>query len=308
MPRCLSTLQFSHSNRYHNSHLYIIDVSQSVEHDHPSAFDFLRSDIRNIDEYFTKKSGGEVRTLGGKGTFEFIVNEKLWKWDEVTKERVVVEEKERDDEEEEEEWKDVVRSWLVHGVGLNVVEPVSTNETISGSASAGSGSVSTSAIEADTVSSLSGNTKTSKKSSADEVFMASYIPRNMMEVYDPERDMDLMAEGKGKDLIYAGVIGMAEEKKRLDEGSEEEPKREKKVGVLKNGSTAQEVEETSGQSERRKGVRFEDDEEEEVDEEGSDGSGDEDEDGVRKPRGFRHEDKDSKKVRNWSIISWISTS
>ncbi|KAJ8494791.1 hypothetical protein ONZ45_g13116 [Pleurotus djamor] len=30
---------------YHESHLYIIDVSQSVEHDHPSAFDFLRKTL-----------------------------------------------------------------------------------------------------------------------------------------------------------------------------------------------------------------------------------------------------------------------
>ena len=29
-------------------HLCIIDVSQSVEHDHPHAFDFLRADLRNV--------------------------------------------------------------------------------------------------------------------------------------------------------------------------------------------------------------------------------------------------------------------
>jgi len=28
--------------------LYVIDVSQSVEHDHPRSFDFLRSDIKNV--------------------------------------------------------------------------------------------------------------------------------------------------------------------------------------------------------------------------------------------------------------------
>jgi RIO kinase 1 len=31
-----------------NSELYVIDVSQSVEHDHPRSFDFLRSDIKNV--------------------------------------------------------------------------------------------------------------------------------------------------------------------------------------------------------------------------------------------------------------------
>ena len=59
---------------YHESHLYIIDVSQSVEHDHPSAFDFLRSDIKNVEEYFSKMG---VRCLGLRRCFEFIVKEKL---------------------------------------------------------------------------------------------------------------------------------------------------------------------------------------------------------------------------------------
>lgn len=32
--------------------LYIIDVSQSVEHDHPHALEFLRSDCNNITKFF----------------------------------------------------------------------------------------------------------------------------------------------------------------------------------------------------------------------------------------------------------------
>ena len=59
---------------YHEGHLYIIDVSQSVEHDHPSAFDFLRSDIKNVEDYFSKMG---VKCLGLRRCFEFIVKEKL---------------------------------------------------------------------------------------------------------------------------------------------------------------------------------------------------------------------------------------
>jgi len=33
---------------YHAEKLFVIDVSQSVEHDHPHAFDFLRKDITNV--------------------------------------------------------------------------------------------------------------------------------------------------------------------------------------------------------------------------------------------------------------------
>lgn len=35
--------------------LYIIDVSQSVEHDHPNSLVFLRSDIANVTKFFREK-------------------------------------------------------------------------------------------------------------------------------------------------------------------------------------------------------------------------------------------------------------
>ena len=35
--------------------LYVIDVSQSVEQAHPNALEFLRMDIRNVTEYFSKR-------------------------------------------------------------------------------------------------------------------------------------------------------------------------------------------------------------------------------------------------------------
>jgi RIO kinase 1 len=59
---------------YHESHLYIIDVSQSVEHDHPSAFDFLRNDIKNTEDFFGRLG---VRCLGLRRCFEFVTKEKL---------------------------------------------------------------------------------------------------------------------------------------------------------------------------------------------------------------------------------------
>lgn len=35
--------------------LYIIDVSQSVEHAHPRSLEFLRSDCSNITKFFRSK-------------------------------------------------------------------------------------------------------------------------------------------------------------------------------------------------------------------------------------------------------------
>lgn len=35
--------------------LYIIDVSQSVEHDHPRSLEFLRSDCSNVTKFFRSR-------------------------------------------------------------------------------------------------------------------------------------------------------------------------------------------------------------------------------------------------------------
>ncbi|KAJ9588708.1 hypothetical protein L9F63_018000, partial [Diploptera punctata] len=56
---------------YHNGKLYVIDVSQSVEHDHPHALEFLRKDCTNITEFFRKN---EVATMTVKELFDFITD------------------------------------------------------------------------------------------------------------------------------------------------------------------------------------------------------------------------------------------
>src|SRR5690349_2902784 len=37
-----------------NLQIYLIDVSQSVEHDHPNALEFLRKDCRNVIDFFAR--------------------------------------------------------------------------------------------------------------------------------------------------------------------------------------------------------------------------------------------------------------
>ncbi|KAI9710000.1 MAG: protein kinase rio1 [Bogoriella megaspora] len=54
---------------YHESKLYVIDVSQSVEHDHPRSLEFLRMDIKNTSEFFRRKG---VDVLSEKLVFEFV--------------------------------------------------------------------------------------------------------------------------------------------------------------------------------------------------------------------------------------------
>ncbi|KAK0202896.1 RIO1-domain-containing protein [Desarmillaria ectypa] len=56
----------------HQGHIWIIDVGQSVEHDHPSAFDFLRSDLSNVEAFFGRRG---VTVLGLRRSFGWVTNE-----------------------------------------------------------------------------------------------------------------------------------------------------------------------------------------------------------------------------------------
>jgi RIO kinase 1 len=176
-----------------------------VEHDHPHAFEFLRSDLRNVDEFFTKRSGAAVRTLGLRRAWEFVVSDTV---DDVPREG-------ESGPEGEERLIEVVRNWL------------EADETVD--------------------------------AGDDAVFMSSYIPRNLGEVYDPERDVDLLNEGRGGQLIYAGLTG-------LDGGPA--------VGAVTAADAM------------------------------SDGSSDDD--ATERNRGFRHEDRDAKKVGrvNRCSLTW----
>lgn len=55
----------------HEGKLHVIDVSQSVEHDHPNALFFLRKDCTNITNFFRKSS---VCGLTVKELFEFVTD------------------------------------------------------------------------------------------------------------------------------------------------------------------------------------------------------------------------------------------
>ncbi|WWC96560.1 hypothetical protein V866_003428 [Kwoniella sp. B9012] len=191
----------------HEGHLWIIDVSQSVEHDHPKAFDFLRADLQNVEEFFGRRG---VKCLGLRRAWEFTVTE---------------------------------------NIGLSHEEELSPD-----------GDDKLAAIVTEWLGQPSNKTD-------DAVFLSSYIPRTLAEVYDPERDVDLLKRGGGDDLIYAGITGL----KLADKTEEIGPKEVKEV-------------------------RFEDEQAEESESE-EEVQGDQ----PHKPRGFRHEDKDAKKERKKAL-------
>ncbi|WWC62829.1 uncharacterized protein I303_105427 [Kwoniella dejecticola CBS 10117] len=190
----------------HENHLWIIDVSQSVEHDHPKAFDFLRADLQNVEDFFGRLG---VKCLGLRKAWEFVVTENigLSHEDEMSAEG-------------DEKLAAIVSEWLC--------QPSSKTD--------------------------------------DAVFLSSYIPRTLAEVYDPERDVDLLKRGGGDDLIYAGITGLK----------------------LADKTDSKDVKE----------VRFEDEIHSEA---GPASEGEESEEESHKPRGFRHEDKDAKKERKKAL-------
>ncbi|KFV82894.1 Serine/threonine-protein kinase RIO1, partial [Struthio camelus australis] len=56
---------------YHSGEVYIIDVSQAVEHDHPHALEFLRKDCANVNDFFQKHN---VAVMTVRELFEFITD------------------------------------------------------------------------------------------------------------------------------------------------------------------------------------------------------------------------------------------
>lgn len=81
---------------YYKQKLYFIDVSQSMENDHPYASDFLKRDIINVNDYFKKKG---IMTFTLRQLYKFITDEHIADVHAAAKQ--MAEERELIDEEKE---------------------------------------------------------------------------------------------------------------------------------------------------------------------------------------------------------------
>ena len=240
---------------YHEEHLWIIDVSQSVEHDHPAAFDFLRKDIKNMEDFFGRLG---VRCLGLRRCFDFVTKAKLCEDDGTSDEDVLK-------KWLEEETTDICEAESRKGVNLEGTHGIDLKPQ---------------------------NSEDSQHE--DSVFLRSFIPRTLNEVYDPERDVEKVRRGDADGLIYAETIGLVSQS-RVDPADDREKTKNKD-----NGDRPTAIE-----------SKDEETEEEQVDDNGDgtdstsmeDNDLEDEEEGrltegfvERKPRGHRHEDKESKKV------------
>ncbi|ANB15143.1 protein kinase RIO1 [Sugiyamaella lignohabitans] len=136
---------------YHEKKLYIIDVSQSVEHDHPHSLEFLRMDIKNVNDYFRRQG---ATPFSERSLFKFITGEKI----------------------------------------ENPHSPPPHPET--------------SDYLVEYLQQLPQEDLTSQDVTDDAVFRSIYIPQNLEQVYDVERDVEKISRGEGKDLIYGNLVNV----------------------------------------------------------------------------------------------------
>lgn len=194
---------------YHEGRVVLIDVSQSVEHDHPRSLEFLRMDIKNVGDFFARKG---VETLPERAVFGFIT---------------------------------AANGTVERGAMDRVLEELGT---VAREGSAAEDDVDT------------------------EVFRNQYIPQTLEQVYDIERDAEMVGEGRGEDLVYKALL------------------------ATKNDTTA-----AAGSAE---GAAYDDDpdaedSDDDTSEDGSDGEAFSD--GDKKPRGKRFESKDDKKAHKQQV-------
>ncbi|KAL1303680.1 hypothetical protein AAFC00_007034 [Neodothiora populina] len=198
---------------YHKNKLFVIDVSQSVEHDHPRSLEFLRMDIKNVSDFFVRKG---VDCLPERAIFGFITSPQ--------------------------------------------------------------GGVQVADMEAQLAKLYDSRGARDDEEADDAVFREQYIPQNLDQVYDIERDAERVNRGEGGDLIYKALLASkapgaaVETNERDDDGADSD---------------------ADGASE-------DDDDDDSASQEG-DEDGEWEERSSSKPRGKRFEDKDAKKEHKQKI-------
>ncbi|KAJ3212470.1 protein kinase rio1 [Entophlyctis luteolus] len=255
---------------YHNKSIYIIDVSQSVEHDHPHALEFLRKDLQNIVDYFSKRIppvGDEFRDsltpLTLRELFDFVTTP-------VDAVRAAVGD---------------TAGALDEGAMLDAFAVRAHDPTLR--------------ANVETAATLKGVSVAAAEAEAgiqEAVFRQTYIPRTLQEIVNYERDVEVFQKGDVEENtgvgVYARVTGLIIEKPS-DPSASTAKKLVRKDVVQTPKSTFSEEndEESDGESTNSDSSDEDDvDEEENSENEGEDGQ-------EKKSRLKKDEEKESKKLR-----------
>lgn len=190
---------------YHEHKAWIIDVSQSVEHDHPRSLEFLRMDVKNVSNFFNRQG---VAIMSEQTIFGFII------------------------------------------ASSGTVDPSEMTVALrSINLKSGSGSVVVGSATSDEVER--------------EVFRKQFMPQNLDQVYDIERDAEKVHKGEMSDLIYQSLLagtattsesGPVDDQEIFERGGVESVAED----ADSDGSSSSEFQE---RNETPRGKRFEDKEE-----------------------------------------------
>ncbi|PHH68814.1 hypothetical protein CDD82_256 [Ophiocordyceps australis] len=189
---------------YNDKTLYIIDVSQSVEPDHPRSSEFLRMDIKNIGDFFRRKG---VETPTDRVIFDFVTSAN-----------------------------GPVDQPQVHAAIDELFQDLYQGAADDDEAAA-------------------------SRQVDNEVFRHQYIPQNLDQVYDIEKDTQKVTRGEGADLVYRNLLadqalaprGLGQDVHKEQESSGDSGS---DMGVELSGSEFSDAEKS-----RPRGKRFEDKEE-----------------------------------------------
>ncbi|KAJ3002474.1 UNVERIFIED_CONTAM: protein kinase rio1, partial [Siphonaria sp. JEL0065] len=289
---------------YHNKTLFLIDVSQSVEHDHPHALEFLRKDLQNICDYFQKRVPppseeypDSVNIFTLRELFDFTVTP----WDAILK---TVRDKgllDLGDGVSEVDEDAVLDAYTMHmhspEARLNIQEV------------AASKGVSVAAAQAEV-------------DIQEAVFKQAYIPRTLQEIVDFERDVDKAQKGQVEVNsgvgVYGRVTGLIIEE-RIGAGGVSKDAVAAAVAVSGSTAAAAGGKKNSSSSaatatptatakdgpfseENDEESEEDDDDSEDDSEDGEDGEGsDFDDDRKKESRLKKDEEKDSKKARKQAV-------
>lgn len=175
---------------YHKKKLWMIDVSQSVEHDHPHSLEFLRMDIKNVNDYFRRQG---VEVMSERRIFRFITSATL----------------------DRENFPSVTE---------NPPYPEKSDYLV------------------EVLEALPQELETESTVADDAVFRSVYIPQNLEQVYDIERDVERVNRGEAAELIYGEMVVT---KDKVEELPEEENEEEAGSGE-ESGSDEEDNENESG--------------------------------------------------------------
>jgi len=161
---------------FHEGSIWIIDVSQSVDQDHPRCLDFLREDLLHVIQYFAKK---DVAVPTVRELFDFVTDPTI---NDDNMEQVL----ERLSESAEEQAVELKRVNAQLNA-MNSADPDSQVNLPVGTAE-----------------------RRAEKEIAENVFHQAYIPRALDEVDTFERDQRRLIQGRGQSegIYYQTITGM----------------------------------------------------------------------------------------------------